>query len=52
MGLKMVVRLSPLIADLPLPPVRFLVLVSIRGRVHTKIMVELEGLGELNYSVS
>jgi hypothetical protein len=41
----MVVRLSALHAGRPLPPGRFLVLISVRGRV--KPIVRLEGLGKL-----
>jgi hypothetical protein len=39
----MVVRLSALSADLPLPPGRFLVLISVRGCVDRRAIVRLEG---------
>jgi hypothetical protein len=43
----MAVRLSALRAGLPLPPGRFLVLISARGRVDPRAIVRLEGLGKL-----
>jgi hypothetical protein len=46
-GSQMAVRLSALRADRPLPPGRFLVLISVRGRVDTMVIVRLEGLDQL-----
>jgi hypothetical protein len=46
----MAVRLSALRADLPLPPGRFLVLISVRGWVDPRNIVRLEGLGKLKKS--
>jgi hypothetical protein len=43
----MVVRLSALCAGCPLPPGRFLVLISVRGWVDPRAIVWLEGLGQL-----
>jgi hypothetical protein len=40
-------RLSALCAGCPLPPGRFLVLISVRGRVDHSAIVQLEGLGQL-----
>jgi hypothetical protein len=48
----MVVRLSALPAGRPLPPGRFLVLISIRGLVYPKTIVQLEELGKLKYPVT
>jgi hypothetical protein len=47
----MVVSLSALHADHPLPPGKFLVLVSVRGRVDPRILVQLEGLGQLKKKI-
>jgi hypothetical protein len=46
-GSQMVVRLSALLASYPLPPGRFLVLISIRGWVDPKALLWLEGFGKL-----
>jgi hypothetical protein len=46
----MVVRLSALRAGRPLPPGRFLVLISVRGRADPRAIVRLEGLGQLKKS--
>jgi hypothetical protein len=43
----MAVRLSDLRAGRPLPPGRFLVLISVRGRVDPRAIVWLEGLSQL-----
>jgi hypothetical protein len=43
----MTVRLSALSAGRPLPPRRFLVLISVRGWIDTRAIVRLEGLGLL-----
>jgi hypothetical protein len=43
----MTVRLSALRAGSPLPPGRFLVLISVRGCVDPRAIVQLEGLGRL-----
>jgi hypothetical protein len=43
----MEVRLSALRAGRPLPPGRFLILISVRGRVDLRAIVLLEGLGKL-----
>jgi hypothetical protein len=43
----MAVRFSTLRAGRPLPPERFLVLISLRGGVDTRAIVRLEGLGQL-----
>jgi hypothetical protein len=43
----MVVRLSALSAGRPLPSGRFLVLISLRGRVDPRDIVRLVGLGKL-----
>jgi hypothetical protein len=43
----MVVRLSALCTGHPLPPGRFLVLISVRGWVNSRSTVRLEGLGKL-----
>jgi hypothetical protein len=44
----MAVRLSALRAGRPLPPGRFLILISVRGLVDPRATVRLEGLGQLN----
>jgi hypothetical protein len=46
----MAVRLSALCARRPLPPGRFLVLISVRGWVEPRAIVRLEGLGQLKKS--
>jgi hypothetical protein len=46
----MAVRLSALSASWPLPPRRFLVLISVRGWVDPRAIVLLEGLGKLKKS--
>jgi hypothetical protein len=43
----MAVRLSALRTSRPLPPGRFLVLISGRGRVNPMAIVQLKGLGQL-----
>jgi hypothetical protein len=48
----MVVRLSALRACRPLPPGTFLVLISVRGWVDTRLIVWLEGLGQSKKSVT
>jgi hypothetical protein len=42
----MAVRLSTLRAGCDLPPGRFLVLVSVRNSVNTRVILRLEGLGK------
>jgi hypothetical protein len=39
-------------AGRPLPPVRFLVLISVRGRVDSRATVRLEGLAQLKNPVT
>jgi hypothetical protein len=49
-GSQMAVRVSALCAGLPLPPGRFLILISVRGWVDPRIIVRLEGLRKLKKS--
>jgi hypothetical protein len=51
-GSQMVVRLSALHTGRPLPPGRFLLLISVRGLVDPRAMVRLEGLGQLKNSLT
>jgi hypothetical protein len=51
-GSQMAVKLSALRGGHPLPPGRFLVLISVRGCVHSEAIVRLEGLGQLKYSIT
>jgi hypothetical protein len=48
----MAVRLSALHAGRPLPPGRFLVPISVTGRVVPRAIVWLEGLGQLKNTVT
>jgi hypothetical protein len=48
----MAVKLSALRARSPLPPRKFLVLISIRGWVNFSATVRLEGLGQLKNPVT
>jgi hypothetical protein len=51
-GSQIAVRLSALRAGRPLPPGIFLVLISLRGRVDSRVILRLEGLGQLKKSTS
>jgi hypothetical protein len=51
-GSQMAVRLSALRGGRHLPPGTFLVLISVRGWVDRKVIVRLEGLGQLKKSTS
>jgi hypothetical protein len=46
----MAVRLSAIKAGRPLPPGRFLALISVRGCVDPRVIMRLEELGELKKS--
>jgi hypothetical protein len=48
----MAVRLSALGAAAPLPPGRFLVLISVRGRVDPRDIAQLEGLEQLKNTMT
>jgi hypothetical protein len=48
----MVVRLSALRAGRPLPSGTFLVLICVRGMVDPRVIVRLEGLGQLKNPVA
>jgi hypothetical protein len=48
----MAVRLSALRAGRPLPPGRFLALISVRGCVNPRAIVRLEGLGHMKNSMA
>jgi hypothetical protein len=48
----MAVRLSALRTGRPLPPGRFLVLISVRGWINSRAVVRLEGLGHLKNPIT
>jgi hypothetical protein len=48
----MVVRLSAVCANCPLPPGRIPVIISVRGSVNTRALVQLEELGQLKNPVT
>jgi hypothetical protein len=48
----MAVRLSALRAGRLLPPERFVALIYVSGRVDSRAIVRLEGLGQLKKSIS
>jgi hypothetical protein len=49
---QIVVRLSALCTCHPLPPGRFLVLISVRGWVDPRVVMQLEGLGKLKNPIT
>jgi hypothetical protein len=51
-GSQMAAKLSALRASRPLSPGRFLVLISVRGRVDPRAIVRLEGLGQFKNSMT
>jgi hypothetical protein len=51
-GSQMAGRLSALCAGRPLPPGRFLVLISVRGWVDPRAIVRLEGLGQFKNPIT
>jgi hypothetical protein len=48
----MAVKLSALRTGRPLPPGRFLVLISVRGWIDSRATVQLEGLGQFKNPVT
>jgi hypothetical protein len=51
-GTQMALRLLALRAGRPLPPGRFLVLISVRDRVYPRAIVRPEGLGQLKNPIT